>query len=65
MHSLHDRPAEDGYFQDKAELLRAVVAHQADMVLAAQQPQLRPERSGVVGHAGAAPTAKEPEPHRL
>ncbi len=29
------------YFRGKAELLRAVVAHQADMVLAAQQPQLQ------------------------
>lgn len=29
------------YFQDKADLLRAVVAHQADMVLAGQEPQLR------------------------
>jgi TetR/AcrR family transcriptional regulator, transcriptional repressor for nem operon len=29
------------YFQDRADLLRAVVAHQADMVLAAQEPQLR------------------------
>jgi TetR/AcrR family transcriptional repressor of nem operon len=29
------------YFQDKADLLRAVVAHQADMVLAAQEPQLQ------------------------
>jgi AcrR family transcriptional regulator len=29
------------YFQDKADLLRAVVAHQADTVLAAQEPQLR------------------------
>jgi TetR/AcrR family transcriptional regulator, transcriptional repressor for nem operon len=28
------------YFQDKADLLRAVVAHQADMVLATQEPQL-------------------------
>jgi AcrR family transcriptional regulator len=29
------------YFQDKADLLRAVVAHQADMVLAAQEPHLQ------------------------
>ena len=29
------------YFQDKADLLRAVVGHQADMVLAAQEPQLQ------------------------
>jgi AcrR family transcriptional regulator len=29
------------YFQDKADLLRAVVAHQADMVLAAQEPELQ------------------------
>ena len=29
------------YFQDKADLLRAVVAHQADTVLAAQRPQLQ------------------------
>lgn len=29
------------YFQDKADLLRAVVAHQADMVLDGQEPQLR------------------------
>ena len=29
------------YFQDKADLLRAVVAYQADMVLAGQEPQLR------------------------
>ncbi len=29
------------YFQDKADLLRAVVAHQADMVLSAQEPQLQ------------------------
>jgi TetR/AcrR family transcriptional repressor of nem operon len=29
------------YFQDKADLLRAVVAHQADMVLATQEPQLQ------------------------
>jgi len=29
------------YFQDKADLLRAVVAYQADMVLAAQEPQLQ------------------------
>jgi TetR/AcrR family transcriptional regulator, transcriptional repressor for nem operon len=29
------------YFEDKADLLRAVVAHQADRVLAAQEPQLQ------------------------
>jgi TetR/AcrR family transcriptional regulator, transcriptional repressor for nem operon len=29
------------YFQDKADLLRAVVAHQADRLLAAQEPQLQ------------------------
>ena len=29
------------YFQDKADLLRAVVTHQADMVLAVQEPQLQ------------------------
>jgi TetR/AcrR family transcriptional repressor of nem operon len=29
------------YFEDKADLLRAVVAHQADMVLGDQEPQLR------------------------
>ena len=29
------------YFQDKADLLRAVVTHQADMVLATQEPQLQ------------------------
>ena len=29
------------YFQDKADLLRAVVTHQADMVLAAQEPELQ------------------------
>ena len=29
------------YFQDKADLLRAVVAHQADRLLAGQEPQLQ------------------------
>jgi AcrR family transcriptional regulator len=29
------------YFQDKADLLRAVVAHQTDRLLAAQEPQLQ------------------------
>ena len=29
------------YFQDKADLLRAVVAHQADRLLATQEPQLQ------------------------
>ena len=29
------------YFQDKPDLLRAVVTHQANMVLAAQEPQLQ------------------------
>jgi AcrR family transcriptional regulator len=29
------------YFQDKADLLRAVIAHQTDRLLAAQEPQLQ------------------------